>query len=49
VVDDEVAVNSDIFLGLGPIKIAITAECNEGSFTDETAEGTQFFFLTKIP
>jgi len=48
VVDEEVTVNSNIFLGLGPIKIAITAECNEGSFTDKTAEGTQLLFFTKI-
>jgi len=49
VVDEEVAVNSNIFLGLGPINITIAAECNEGSFTDETAEGTQIFLITKIP
>ncbi len=47
-VDEEVTVNSNIFLALGPIKIAITAECNEGSFTDKTAEGTQLLFFTKI-
>ncbi|MCJ2534022.1 MAG: C25 family cysteine peptidase, partial [Candidatus Thermoplasmatota archaeon] len=47
-VDEEATVNSNIFLALGPIKIAITAECNEGSFTDKTAEGTQLLFFTKI-
>jgi hypothetical protein len=48
VVDEEATVNSDIFLGLGKINITITAECNEGSFTDGTAEGTQLLFFTKI-
>jgi len=49
VVDEEVTVNTNMFLGLGKINITITAECNEGSFADETVEGTQFFLLTKIP
>lgn len=47
-VDEEVSVDSKIFLGLGKINITITAECNEGSFTEETTEGKQVFFITKI-
>ncbi len=47
-VDEEVSVDSKIFLGLGKIKITIAAECNEGSFTEGTMEGKQVFFITKI-
>ncbi len=47
-VDEEIGIDSTIFVGLGPINITISAVCNEGIFTEEIAEGKQFFFYTKI-
>ena len=48
-VGEEYTISSDLFLGLGPMEISITARCDEGSHDDISGTGTILLFFTQIP
>jgi len=41
-------VKNDIFFGLGTITIVVTVGSDEGAYNQQTAQGFQLFFVTKI-
>jgi len=43
-----IKIDTGIFFGLGPIEINVTAECDEGSSDEETADGMQIIFFSIV-
>ncbi|MFO7678090.1 MAG: C25 family cysteine peptidase [Thermoplasmatota archaeon] len=47
-INQERTIETDIFVGLGPIIITISATCNEGISAEKTTQGKHFLLYTKI-